>query len=230
VIGAVTCVRGVSLALVALALCAPAMAQIPGSASRGARLELTGGGVLVGGYELGESTAELTPNSGSSGFAQFKTDNRVRQVVGVQAKIGFVVSPSVVVEGGLRFARPVYEVRVTGDAESAPDTTIEETLSQYVFDGSVVWNVTRAAFAGGRVVPFLSGGAGYLRELHEEDALVEEGLEYHAGGGLKWWLGEGRRRFGVRVEGGISIRDGGFDFTDGQRVVPVVSGSVVYTF
>jgi hypothetical protein len=225
VIGAVTCARG-AVALLALALAAPALAQSAGPA----RVELTGGGVLVGGYDLGESLAELTPNSGSSGFEQFSTDNRVRQVAGVLAKIGFAVTPAIVVEGGFRFTRPVYEVRVSGDAEGASDTTIEETLSQYVFDGSVVWNVTRAAFAGGRVVPFLSGGAGYLRELHEEDALVEEGLEYHAGGGLKWWFGEGRRRFGVRGEGGISIRDGGFDFKDGQRVVPVVSGSITYTF
>jgi len=229
-VGAVTCVRRASLALLTLACVVPAMAQTPGSAPRRARVELTGGGVLAGGYDLGDSTARLTPNSGSSGFEQFSTDNRVRQVVGVQAKIGVVVSPSIVVEGGFRFTQPVYEVRVTGDAEGAPDTTIEETLSQYVFDGSVVWNVTRAAFAGGRVLPFLSGGAGYLRELHEEDALVEEGLEYHAGGGLKWWFGEGRRRFGVRGEGGISIRDGGFDFKDGRRVVPVVSGSLVYAF
>jgi hypothetical protein len=231
VIGPIAVARCAALALLGLAFGAPAMAQSAGSApARGSRVELTGGAVLVGGYGLGDSVAELTPNSGTSGFEQFTTDNRVHQVVGALAKIGFVVTPAVVVEAGFRFSRPVYEVRVSGDAEGAPDTTIEETLSQYVFDGSVVWNVTRAAFAGGRVVPFLSGGAGYLRELHEEDALVEEGLEYHAGGGLKWWFGTGRRRFGVRGEGGISIRDGGFDFKDGQRVVPVVSGSLVYTF
>lgn len=231
-IGAVRSSRRAALALLALALGAPAMAQTSGSAplSRGARVELSGGGVLVGGYGLGESVAELTPNNGTSGFEQFSTDNRVRQVVGVLAKIGFVVTPAIVVEGGFRFTRPIYEVRVSGDAEGAPDMTIEETLSQYVVDGSVVWNVMPAAFAGGRAVPFLSGGAGYLRELHEEDALVEEGVEYHAGGGLKWWFGQGRRRFGVRGEGGVSIRDGGFDFKDGQRVVPVVSGSLVFAF
>jgi hypothetical protein len=225
-------VRAAAFALLVLPFGAPAMAQPPGPvpASRAARVEVTGGGVFVGGYGLGDSVAELTPNSGTSGFEQFRTANRVRQVAGVIAKIGFVVTPAFVVEGGFRFTRPVYEVRVSGDAEGAPDTTIEETLSQYVVDGSVVWNVTRAAFAGGRAVPFLSGGAGYLRELHEGDALVEEGVEYHAGGGLKWWFGDSRSRFGVRGEGGISIRDGGFDFKDGQRVVPVVSGSLIYTF
>jgi hypothetical protein len=121
----------------------------------------------------------------------------------------------------------VYEVSASGDAENAPDTTIEETLSQYVFDGSVVWNF---GGAGRRLVPFVYGGAGYLRELHQEDALVEEGVEYHAGGGVKWWLGEGGRRFGLRGDVGVSIRDGGFDFGEGLRTVPVVGVSLIYTF
>ena len=210
----------------------PVMAQAgPGAGPGPGRWELSGGGVLVAGYGLGESVAELTPNSGSApSFDQFTTDNRVRQAFGVQARIGFIVTPALVVEGGFRFTRPVYQVRVSGDAEGAPDTTVEEKLSQYVFDGSVVWHVTRAAFAGQRAVPFLFGGAGYLRELHEEDALVEEGLEYHAGGGIKWWFGQGRRGLGVRGEVGISIRDGGFDFKDSLRVVPIVAGSLIYTF
>ena len=65
--------------------------------------------------------------------------------------------------------------------------------SQYVFDGALVWHITGARFAGGSAVPFLYGGAGYLRELHEENAFVEEGVEYHAGGGIKWWFGQSGR-------------------------------------
>lgn len=230
------CARARDVALSTLLLLAgfatPVMAQAgPGAGFRQGRWELSGGGVLVGGYGLGENAAELTPNSGSApSFDQFTTDNRVRQAFGVQARIGFIVTPALVVEGGLRFTRPVFEVRVSGDAEGAPDTTVEEKLSQYVFDGSVVWHVTRAAFAGQRAVPFLFGGAGYLRELHEQDALVEDGLEYHAGGGIKWWFGQGQRGLGVRGEVGISVRDGGFDFNDSLRVVPIVAGSLIYTF
>jgi hypothetical protein len=220
-------VGGVAVFLVSFGVAAPAMAQpVAAAGPRPGRLELSGGGVFVGGYGLGERKAELTPNSGSSSFEEFTTGNRVRQAFGVQARIGFAVTPAIVLEGGVRFTRPVYEVSVSGDVENAVDTTIEETLSQYVFDGSLVWQFSR----GGRAVPFVFGGAGYLRELHEEDALVEEGVEYHAGGGFKWWFGQGGRRFGVRGEVGISIRDGGFDFKDSQRVVPVVGGSLVYTF
>ena len=139
------------------------------------------------------------------------------------------MTPALVVEGGLRFTRPVYEVRVSGDAENAPDTTIEETLEPVRLRrlGRLAISV---GVRGRRAVPFVFGGAGYLRELHEEDALVEEGVEYHAGGGIKWWFGQGSRRFGIRGEGGISIRDGGFDFDEGARLVPVVSGSLVFTF
>jgi hypothetical protein len=194
------------------------------------RVEVSGGVVLVGGYDFGESVAELTPNSGSGSYDFFTTESRVKQGLGLLARIGVVVSPAVVVEGGLRFTKPVYAVSVSDDVEGAADTTVEEKLSQYVIEGTVVWHVGRAAASGGRFVPFFYGGAGYLRELHEDDTLVEDGIEYHAGGGVKWWFGQGRRRLGVRGEVGISIRDGGFDFEDGLRMVPVVGGSLVYRF
>jgi hypothetical protein len=222
--------RAAGIAFLVLVLAAfaatPAVAQ-SATPARGGRLELSGGGVLVGGYGLGESVAELTPNSGSSRYELFTTRSEVRQAFGGVARVGFVMTPAIVIEGGLRFTRPVYELRASGDAENAPDATIEETLSQYVFDGSVVWNF---GGAGRRLVPFVYGGAGYLRELHEEDALVEEGVEYHAGGGVKWWLDEGGRRFGVRGDVGVSVRDGGFDFGEGPRAVPVVGVSLIYTF
>jgi hypothetical protein len=207
---------------------ARAAAQATPMPARPARFEVSGGGVFVGGYDLGTSVADLTPNSGTpNSFTLFTTDNKVRPVFGLQARVGVLLSPTIVVEGGLRFARPVYEVRASGDAESAPATTIEDTMSQYVFDGSLVWTL---GHPDRRVSPFVFGGAGYLRELHEEDALVDDGVEYHAGAGVRWWFGAGARGFGLRAEGGLSIRDGGFDFEDGARLVPVASGMLVYRF
>ena len=74
-------------------------------------------------------------------------------------------------------------------------------------------------------MPFVYGGAGYLRELHEGEALVEEGLEYHAGGGIKVWFGSGR--FAFAATSGFLFRDGGFDFEDKRRVVPEAGASLV---
>jgi len=219
----------ISLLILVCAFATPAQAQSPAPSGAGV-WEIGGGGVFVGGYDLGDRTAELTPNTGNTSVSLFTTDNKVLPVFGVQARVGYVVSTALVIEAGFRFTQPVYEVRVTGDFENAPNTTIEENLGDYVFDGSAVWHFTGAAFAGGRAVPFVFGGAGYIRELHDRDALVEDGFEYHAGLGLKWWFNESRRGFGIRGDVGVSIRDGAFDFEDGRRIVPVAGGSLIYRF
>ena len=118
---------------------------------------------------------------------------------------------------------------MTADTENAADITAKETISQYVFEGPPCGTSGWDAPRGGGVTPFVYGGAGYLRELHEGDALVEEGVEYHAGGGIKWWLGaRGRLRHPGR--GGFSIRDGGFDFEEKRRPVPVAAGLFIWVF
>jgi hypothetical protein len=79
-------------------------------------------------------------------------------------------------------------------------------------------------------VPFLAGGAGYLRELHDGAELIETGRIYHGGAGLKLWFGQGARRLGVRADVGIATRDGGFDFRDGRRTLPTAGFSLAYLF
>jgi hypothetical protein len=212
------------IALVALAICAwgtPALAQTP---SAGA-VEISGGAVFMGGFDFAEATAVLTANAGGS-LDQFTTEGRFEPLAGLQARIAYFITQAFAVEGGLRYARPVYSVRISGDNEEAADATAEETLSHYVFDASAVWH-----FGGGRsrAVPFVFGGAGYLRELHEGDALVEEGTELHAGAGIKWWLGA-RSRVGLRGEVGFSLRDGGVDYEEKRRIVPVAGGSLIWAF
>ena len=217
-------VRFACLAAVCLAAPIAALAQ-----PRGGAWEVSGGGTFVGGYSLGEQTAELTPNTGGAPFELFTTDSEVKPAFGLRARIGYFLTSALAVEGGLRFTRPVYEVRISGDSENAAAVTAEETLSQYVFDASVVWHFGGSGASGGRAVPFVYGGAGYLRELHEEETLVEDGVEFHAGGGVKWWLGV-RRRVGIRGEVGISVRDGGFDFEEKRRIQPEAGASLVWVF
>jgi len=192
------------------------------------RIEISGGGIFAGGVDLGNRTAQLTSNTpAGTPSTFFVTGSDMKSAPGVQGRLGFFVTRSLAIEGGVRIARPKLEVSITNDVESAANIRADETVSQYLFDGSAVWH-----FKGGRdaagTVPFLFGGAGYLRELHEEGALVEEGAEYHAGGGVKWWHGPGRA-IGIRVEASISIRDGGVD-AEGRHVVPVAAGYVAWRF
>ncbi len=199
-----------------------------GPTPRAGSWELTGGYAFVAGYDFDGANAELTRNTTSGGaFVQFITDSNVKPAHALSGLISYYLSPRIAVEGGLRFGRPVYRVELSSDAEGAADTVAEETLDQYVISGSLVYHFPRGR---GPVVPFVAGGAGYLRELHEGQELVETGIVYHAGAGIKFWFGNARRRFGLRGEGGLSFRDGGFDFEDKLRMTPTAGVSLVYLF
>jgi Outer membrane protein beta-barrel domain len=218
--------RVLSAALAALAMIgvcpSPAAAQnAPG------RVEISGGALFTGGFDLGEHTAELTSNTGTTGgeTTLFESDGQLKAAPGLLGRIAFLVTPAFALEGGVRFAKPVLEIRTSNDFENAAETTATETISQYVFEGSALWYFGQRFQ---RVRPFVYGGAGYLRELHEGGVSIETGTEYHAGAGVRWALGSGG--FGVRAEGGFSIRDGGVDFNSGRRTVPVVAGSLTWRF
>lgn len=212
----------------------PASAQIyvPHDVPRAGSLELSGGLVWSGGSDLGSASADLTrnPGTGTGPFVLFTTDSQIDAGVGLQGKFGVYLAPSVSVEGGLRVARPDLAVKLSGDAESAPDVTATETLTRYVIDGSVLFHLTGASFSGGKGIPFVLGGGGYLRDAHEKNEVIETGHEFHVGAGLHYWFGEGKNRVGVRGDVGISIRSGGVDAADKSRTVPTVAGSIAYLF
>jgi hypothetical protein len=223
-------------ALLAVLLAHPSAARAqlyPGSAApdRGS-WEVSGGATWSQGYDLGERSAELTRNTGTGAgpFEQFTASTRVTTATGGQARLGFYVSRAVALEAGVQFLRPVVSSRLGNDVEEAEDTTATETISRYAVDGSLVFHLTRLSFGGGRGVPFVAGGAGYLRELHENAELIETGRTYHGGAGLKLWFGEGTRRVGVRADIGMAMRDGGFDFRDGRRTLPTAGFSLAYLF
>ena len=193
-------------------------------------IEAGGGGLFGAGFDMGARTAQLTTSAATTKFDLFTTESKVSSFPGASARIAYYLTPALSIEGSVRYARPKLSVRLAGDAESAPNVTATETASHYVFAGSLVADLRQAAFAGGRGVPFVSGGAGHLRELHEGNQLVETGLEYHVTGGLKYWLGTGSRRLGVRFEAGFSAREKGFDNDDGRRLLPLVMGGLSYLF
>lgn len=222
-------------AAVTLALFArPAAAQIwmGTPAPRAGSVELGGGVLWAQGYDLGGTPAELTrnPTTGSSPLRLFDSTSRLDAASGLVARLGVYLSRSVSLEGGFQYSKPVLGVRVSGDFEGADAATISESISRYVFDGAVVVHLVPLSFAGGRGMPFVTGGAGYVRELHEGNELVETGQQYHAGAGVKLWFGERRRRFGIRGDVGFAVREGGSDFSDGRRTVPTAAASLIYLF
>jgi hypothetical protein len=113
---------------------------------------------------------------------------------------------------------------ISRDAESTSQEYEGASLHQYVFDGAVMWRLRMERSP--RVTPFVVGGAGYLRQLHEERTLVESGQLYYAGGGARFWLrgsATSSRSLGLRTDVRVNIRRRGIDFDNAVRVYPTVS-------
>lgn len=218
------------MGVAALAVTATCHAQVyrGREAPRKGSVEVSGGGGYQGGKDLRDYTATLTrnPTTGPSPFELFQSDASLGRAFGVQARVGYYLSSAVSIEGGVQVARPKLEVRLSGDFESAPDVVATESINSYLFTGSVLYHLR----AGKALKPFVIAGAGQVRDLHAGDELVETGLEYHAGGGIKSWFGRGRRKVGVRADLLLSIRDGGVGTEEGRRMVPTAGVSLAYVF
>jgi hypothetical protein len=217
-------------ALALLIACAPAsaVAQVfVGSAMpRPGSAEIGGGGFWAAGQNVSSSAATLTGNpSNGASFDLFDADPELKPAIGAVGTIGVYVTRALAIEGAVQFSRPTLDVRLTNDAEDAPDVTASTTITSFVFTGSLVYHFGRS----GRTTPFIAGGAGHIRDVHTGNEVVDTGVEYHGKAGVKSWFGR-RRNVAFRAEAGISVRDGGFSFDEDRRIVPAVAASLLYLF
>ena len=216
------------LVMLAVAPTCDAQVRIGRAVPHKGSVEVSGGGVFEGGKDLSDQDATLTrnPPTGTGPLELFRADASVEPAFGGQFRIGFYLSPAVAIEGGVQYSRPKLEVSLSNDFEDAPDVVASESVSSYLFTGSLLYHFG----SGPGLKPFVLGGAGQVRDLHAGDELIETGIEYHAGGGIKSWFGTGRRKLGIRVEALVSIRDGGIGTDDDRRTVPTASFSLAYLF
>ena len=192
-----------------------------------AQVTISGGVLWSAGHEAGMSTADLRSNATGSSvppFTWFQADSRIGQAPGFEGRVGVDVTRWLTIEGGASYARPRLVFSISRDTESPNQEYQGESLHQYVFDGAVMWRL--AMERSPRVTPFVVGGAGYLRQLHEERTLVESGQLYFAGGGARFWLhgsATSSRSLGLRTDVRVNIRRRGVDFENAVRVYPTVS-------
>ena len=226
--------RAFACLTVALAFPAAAAAQgyVRRDVPRKGSIELGAAVVWSGGFDQGSVSADETRNSTTdpSPFVLFTTESRTESVTGALGRVGVYLSRAFSVEGGVEYGRPTMSTRLANDAESASDTTATEKLTRLIIDGSGVFHLTGLSFNGGRGVPFVRGGWGYVRELHEKNEVIDTGHEFHGGGGLNLWFGQGKHRTGFRFDGGVTFRTGGADTPDERRTVPTAGASFVYLF
>ncbi len=220
--------RLLAIALLVGGLPALADAQVwIGSAGpRPGSVEITGGGNWTGSQTFPVTPASLTvnPSGGLSSFDQFTSEASIDAAFGVHGNVGVYITRALAIEGGVQFSRPQLSVQLSDDFEDAPDVTATATMTSYVFRGSLIYH-----FGSGQTVPFVGGGAGYVRGVHAGNELIESNVEYHGLAGIKMWFNP-RRKAGFRAEGGFALRGGGFGTEDERRMVPIAAASLLYLF
>ncbi len=206
----------------------PAFAQSTEAPTlRAHRVTVSGGLTWSGSYPIGDANAVLRTNATGSApppFTLFSVASTVESIAGIEGRVGFTLTPSLAVEAGASFAKPTISLSISHDPEVGPQELEGEELQQYVFDAGAVWQLP--IWLGRRARPFLSGGAGYLRQLHQERTLVETGRIYYAGAGLRYWIrgGSGRSRsLGLRGDARATWKQNGIDFEERTRFYPTVS-------
>jgi len=202
------------LAVLVLVSPVQAAAQNPGFVHR---LELTGGIGYLTGATLGQADANLRANVMSpQTFTLFTTDSTLAGSMTGEARVGLWLNRRFGVEGRLGYSRPNVETSVRADSEGAPPLTVVEGIDQFVIDAGILVRLDELHL--GHVMPYAAGGAGYLRQVHEGLALIENGHVYHLGGGVVRNLltrTEGViRAAGVRADMRVYFLSGGVSLDD----------------
>jgi len=131
------------------------------------------------------------------------------------------------------YSKPVLSTIVSGDVESAAGATASETITQIIVEGNLLFALTAENGARGRIAPFVSGGAGYLRQLHEGQTVVDTGRTLQAGGGARMVLrssASSNLRVGVRGDIRVIARTRGVSPDGVTHVAPAFGASIFVAF
>ena len=198
-----------------------------GTANADAQVTISAGPEWLGGHPLGTSTAQLRTNAPGTTpppFTLLTVDSRIAPSAAGEMRVGVAITRRLTLEGGAAFGRRRVPLSISGDLEAGPQRLDGESLHHYVFDGGLAFQLRRPS--GTRLRSFVLGGAGYLRQLHQDRTLVKAGQIFYAGGGAKYWLRQrpdSSRSLGVRGDVRLNVRRQGVDFENKTRLYPSVS-------
>lgn len=215
-------------ACVLLAAAQTSLAQ-DSPALRPHRITISGGAALIGGYDIGTAAATLRRNeigaANPGTLTLFSADAGIDRAALFEARVGFTLSPTVVIEFGGSYSRPVVVVDITNDSEAGDTPQLsDQQLSEYVVDVSGLWQIPKLKL-GSRAAPYVMFGGGYLRQLDIDRVQAETGKIFQFGGGVRYWFRGARaqgRALGARAEIAAQARSGGVDFEEATRIAPAL--------
>lgn len=193
------------------------------------RLQVSVGAGWSGGASFGDQPGDLRNPSGTA-FRIFESDTHLSGSGLFEARVGFALTRRFTVEGRAAISKPELETAVTSDVEASGTFTAVEDIKQYIFDGGVLVHLDELAAFGLR--PFAIGGAGYVRQLHDDRQLVETGHLVYVGGGVTRSLfsrSQGLVRSGsIRADLRLNVLS--LELEEDSRPQGSVTASVILTF
>lgn len=218
---------------------APMVAAAGGTASaqprppgRPARVEIGAGLTWMGVATIGSSDAnETTPSGGS--LRLFSTSTDLGAAPGVDARVSVRLTDLLQLEGATSYSTPSVRTTIRNDVETRDQTTATEAVKQIVVGADLLVFLSRQR-AGRRGTPFVSAGAGYLRQLHEGATLVQTGRTFQAGGGVKFVLVARNRSplrtVGVRADARAVARASGVTLDGRTHLSPALGAGLFFGF
>jgi hypothetical protein len=196
------------------------------------RFEFAVGPLWLGRTSFGTSDASETAADGGR-FRLFSTSSELKSSSGLEARAGIRMTRALQAEAVAAYSMPVLTVRASGDVENGAPVSATESITQLTVQGALVAHLT-AWHAGRGGVPFVTAGAGYLRQLHQSHTVVETGETYHLGGGVKYlFLSRGAARFkgvGVRAEVRAVAGTKGIAIDHRAHISPALAASIFVRF
>jgi hypothetical protein len=161
----------------------------------------------------------------------FKTSSSLDSAACPEARFVVGLTSTIDVEGSLAFGRTHLTTRIFQDLEAA-DTTASEAVTLYLLEGGVTARVTR--YRRGRVTPTASAGLGYLRQLHDGQAFIQNSPTIYVGGGLRVPLNDdgvsGWKSAVLRLEVRATILTSHSTLDNATHVLPSVIGGLLFHF
>jgi hypothetical protein len=196
------------------------------------RVEVSAGSLWIGRQVLGSNSANETTGAGGT-FALFRASTELASLRGLEGRVGVRVWRGFEAEVEASYGKPQLKISIGNDTENPAPVTAVETIQQITVGAGVVWGFRYRPW-GGRLTPFVTAGAGYLRDVHEAQTLIDSGRYYQIGGGVKvLLLSRSRSLFkglGARADARAMVRSKGVAFDEAGHASPAIGASVFVRF
>lgn len=194
------------------------------------RFDVTLGGGLVTGEELGTADANLRANATTlQDYRLFSSSSRLDAAPVVDVRVAGRVQGPLAIEGQVQFGRPQMTTLIANDVEGAADVTLGNQVTRVLVTGGVRLRLGPDA----SVQPHVSAGAGVLRQTIAGGGSADQARVVYIGGGVRYGLGaplRGAPRRGVRADLQWMAVDGGLRLDGSSTSQIAVTGGVFFAF